>query len=98
MTAVDEALLRAPGRLTAVERARRVAPNLPMPLDAIARSAARLLGASMGVVSFVGADEEHFAGAHGVPRSLAVGRQAPMAYSVCKYVVSAGRPVSCADM
>jgi PAS domain S-box-containing protein len=98
MTVVDEALLRDPGRLTAVERARRVAPNLPMPLDAIARTAARLLGASMGVVSFVGADEEHFAGLHGVPWSPAAGRQAPMAYSVCKYVVSADHPVSCDDM
>jgi PAS domain S-box-containing protein len=98
MMVVDEAVLRDPVRLAAVDRARRTAPDLRIPLDAVARLAARLLKAPIGLVTFVGDDEEHFVGMHGMPWSLAAGRHAPMAYSVCKYMVSADHPVSCGDM
>ncbi|WP_164465999.1 GAF domain-containing protein [Actinoplanes teichomyceticus] len=85
-------------RLAAVERARRVLPALPMPLDAIAALAARLLGAPMGTVTFVGRHEEYFVGVHGLPPGLAGERHAPLAYSVCKYMVSEDAPVRSPDM
>ena len=98
MPVLDEAVLGDGRRLAAVERARRVLPALPMPLDAIAGLAARLLRAPVGVITFVGQRDEHFAGVHGLPSGLAAGRQAPLAYSVCKYMVSADAPVCSPDM
>jgi PAS domain S-box-containing protein len=98
MPVLDEAVLGDGRRLAAVERARRVLPALPMPLDAIAGLAARLLRAPVGVITLVGQRDEHFAGVHGLPPRLAVGRQASLAYSVCKYMVSEDAPVCSADM
>ena len=98
MAVLDRAVLRDSRRLTAVRRARRRMPALPMPLDAIARLAANLLGAPMGVVTLVGAEEEHFAGLYGLPQPLAAAGRASIAYSVCKYVVSADAPVCSGDM
>ncbi|WP_433222849.1 PAS domain-containing protein [Dactylosporangium sp. CS-047395] len=88
MTSVDDLILRDPVRVAAVARARRLAPALPMPLDALAGLAARLLGAPMGLVTFVGADEEHVAGAYRLPSPYPAGR----------YVVSADGPVSAPDL
>lgn len=98
MPTLDEAVLGDPVRLAAVDRARRVAVTLPLPLNAIARLSARLLRAPMAVVTFVGQAQEHFAGAHGLPDELAAHRQAPIAYSLCKYVVSVDSPFGCPDM
>ncbi|MEV4279652.1 sensor histidine kinase [Actinoplanes xinjiangensis] len=98
MVTVDETLLHDPVRLEAVRRARSTLPALPMPLDAIARFAARLLDAPMGVVTLVGCDEEYFAGVHELPASLAGHGRAPIAYSVCQYMVSVDHPVWSGDM
>ena len=98
MPVLNEAVLGDGRRLAAVERARRVVPAAPMPLDAIAGLAARLLHAPVGVITFVGQHDEHFAGVHGLPSGLAHGRQAPLAYSVCKYMVSEDAPVCSPDM
>ncbi|HEY0001927.1 MAG TPA: GAF domain-containing protein, partial [Actinoplanes sp.] len=95
---VDQALLRDPVRLEAVTRARTIMPSLPMPLDAIARLAARLLDAPMGVVTLVGGDEEYFAGVHDLPLALVGEGRAPIAYSVCQYMVSTDHPVCSGDM
>ncbi|GIF17182.1 GAF domain-containing protein [Actinoplanes teichomyceticus] len=94
----DEAVLGDARRLAAVDRARRALPASAMPLDAIAGLAARLLRAPMAVVTFVGQQDEYFAGMHGLPARLADGGQAPLTYSVCKYVVSADAPVCSPDM
>jgi signal transduction histidine kinase/PAS domain-containing protein len=98
MVTLEEAVLADPARLSAVEWVRRVMPSLPLPLDAIARLAARLVGAPMAAVSLVGRDEEHLAGAYGLPGRLCSGLVLPMDYSVCKYVVSADHPVRGDDM
>lgn len=98
MAMLDETVLGDERRLAAVGRARRTVPRLPLPLDAIAGLAARLLGTPIGMVTFVDRDDEHLAGMHGVPPRLASGRRAPLAYSVCKYIVSEDAPVSSADM
>lgn len=98
MVVLNTAILENPDRLQAVDRARRVLPSLPIPLDGIAKLAAQLLNAPMGVITFVGADEEHFAGSFGLPSPLATGGHAPVACSVCKYMVSIDAPVSSPDM
>jgi PAS domain S-box-containing protein len=95
---LDEAVLGDRRRLAAMDRARRATPALPMPLDAIAGLAARLLGAPMAVITFVGHRSEHFAGVHHLPSDLAAGGQAPLAYSVCKYMISEDAPVCSPDM
>ncbi|SHM72111.1 PAS domain S-box-containing protein [Cryptosporangium aurantiacum] len=98
MVVLNAAVLDDAARLAAVERGRRTLPRLRIPLDGIARLAARLLDAPMGVITFIGAEEEHFAGSFGLPPSLAAGGQASTAYSVCKYMVSIDAPVSSPDM
>lgn len=94
----DSPALADPERLAAVERCRRVLPALPMPLEGIARLAARLLDAPIGLITLVGKDHEHFAGSFGVPASLAPDGQLPAAYSVCKFTVNTDAPVGCEDM
>ncbi|GIF05476.1 hypothetical protein Asi03nite_30140 [Actinoplanes siamensis] len=91
-------VLRDPARLAAVNRARRALPAQPIPLDAISRLAARLLHGPMAAATLVGADEEFFAGNHGLPESLTARGRAPLEYSVCKYVVARDHPVMCVDM
>lgn len=98
MATVDPAVISAPRRLAAVDRARQVLPSLPMPLDRIARYAARCVDAPMCAVTFVGQLEHHFAGAHGVCPTLVARRCLPLSHSVCKYVVSADHPVCSDDM
>ncbi|MEU4693950.1 ATP-binding protein [Actinoplanes sp. NPDC023714] len=95
---VDDAVLGDPDRLAAVQRARRTLPARPIPMDAIARLAARLLNTPMATVNLVGREEEFFAGSHGLPAELSAEGRAPIAYSVCKYVVMQDHPVPCADM
>ncbi|WP_433824472.1 ATP-binding protein [Actinoplanes sp. CA-015351] len=98
MTLVNESVLRDPARLVAVEQARRLLPASPLPADAVARLAARLLAAPMAAVTLIGADEEHFAGVHHLPESLAGTGHAALSYSVCKYVVSQDHPVLSGDL
>src|SRR4051812_24141367 len=98
MPAVDDVLLRDAERLASVERARRVMPRLPVPLDDVAGLAARLLDAPIGEVTLRAADEEYFAGVWGAPEPLAADRRQSVAYSVCKYAVSADHPVGSGDM
>ena len=98
MLVLDEAVLGDPVRLAAVARARRVLPARAIPLDAIARMAARLVDAPMAAVTLVGDREQYFAGVYGLPEVLAAPRQAPLAYSLCKYIVSQNLPASSGDM
>ncbi|GAA3389195.1 PAS domain-containing protein [Cryptosporangium minutisporangium] len=98
MLTLDPAALADPLRLAAVARARLVLPTLPIPLTKMSRHAARLLDAPMGLITLVGQDFEYFAGSYGAPRSLVAGDEASVAYSLCKYVVSADGPVLSADL
>ena len=98
MVVEDAGVLADPARLAAVDRLRRVLPTLPMPLEGIARLAARLLDTPMGLITLVGDASEYFAGSFGAPESLIAGGQASVAYSVCKYMVSADAPVSSDDV
>ncbi|WP_083661917.1 sensor histidine kinase [Actinophytocola xanthii] len=91
-------MLSDPRRTAAVERGLQRLPSQPMSLHAVARLAAQLLGASMGMVTLVGAEREHVAGVYNLPPELVRGRGAPLSLSVCKYVVSANYPVSSEDM
>jgi PAS domain S-box-containing protein len=95
---LDDAVMRSPDRVRAVERARRTLPACPVPLDGIARLAARLLRAPTALVTLVGADEETFAGSCGAPAALVASGHATLAYSVCKYAVSVDHPVRSGDM
>ncbi|MEU4560729.1 GAF domain-containing protein [Actinoplanes sp. NPDC023936] len=98
MVTENDAVLRDPVRLAAVEQARLLLPVSPMPTDGVARLAARLLNTPMAAVTLVSAEEEHFAGVHDMPLSLAGTGQASLSYSVCKYIVSADQPVHAGDM
>ncbi|GIE32854.1 hypothetical protein Ait01nite_058990 [Actinoplanes italicus] len=98
MPVVDEAVLADPVRVAAARRARRVLPGLAMPLDAIAGLAARVTGSAMAIVAVMDVQDEHFVGHHGLPAALATHAAVPVAYSVCKYVVSADHPVRISDM
>ncbi len=98
MVMLDEAVLGDPARLVAVQRARHALPAQPIPLNGIARLAARLLNAPMATVTLVGRDEEFFVGTYGLPHALAADGRAPITYSVCAYVVAQDHPVSCGDM
>ncbi|MET3430107.1 PAS domain S-box-containing protein [Actinoplanes tereljensis] len=98
MPNVNMTVLEHPQRLAAARRARRLLPGLAMPLDAIARLAARLTGSPMAIVAVMDVHEEHFVGSFGLPAVLSAGAPIPVAYSVCKYVVSADHPVTSDDM
>jgi PAS domain S-box-containing protein len=95
---VDMAVLADGPRLAAARQARRILPGLPIPLDAIARLAARFLGAPMAIVAIMDVEEEHFVGSYGLPPPLDTQEPVPVAYSLCKYIVSADHPVIVDDM
>ncbi|WIN00662.1 GAF domain-containing protein [Actinoplanes oblitus] len=98
MAAFDETTLNDPGRLAAVAGARRSLPAAPLPLNAIARLAARLLNAPMAAVTLVDDLEEHFAGSHELPPALIDTGRAPLSVSVCKYIVSRNEPMLQPDL
>ncbi|MEU4688767.1 GAF domain-containing protein [Actinoplanes sp. NPDC023714] len=98
MVVLDESVLGNPVRLAAVEQAMRTLPGRIGHPDDVAALAARMLGTPMAAVTLVGDHEEHILGLHGVPEPFRRTRRVPMSHSVCKYAVSAGHVVLCADM
>jgi PAS domain S-box-containing protein len=98
MVTVDDAVLHDPARMVAVDRLRQGLAGARPAMDAVASLAARMFEASMAVVTLVGDEQEFFVGVHNLPAALARTGQAPLAYSVCKYMVSEDRPVRCDDM
>ena len=97
MSDADGAVLGDASRVAAARRACRVLPGLSIPLDGIARLAARLLDAPTGLVTVVGGARDDFLGAHGLPEHF-LGRHAARDYSLCRYVVAADHPVAVDDM
>ncbi|WP_203995873.1 sensor histidine kinase [Virgisporangium aurantiacum] len=97
MSDADGAVLGSASRVAAARRARRVLPGLSIPLDGIARLAARLLDTPTGLVTVVGGARDDFLGAHGLPEQF-LGRRAARDYSLCRHVVAADHPVAVDDM
>ncbi|MGK5682001.1 ATP-binding protein [Actinoplanes sp. URMC 104] len=82
MVVVDEAVLADPDRLGAVRTAKRALPALPLPPDALARLAARLLQARDAQLTIVDRDGVLLAGGQGPPHA-----------DIARWTVSAGHPV-----
>jgi signal transduction histidine kinase/PAS domain-containing protein len=98
MVQLDHAVLHAPDRVAAAHQARRSAPGMPVPFDAIARMAARMTRARSAVVSLVCDDHDDLLGAHGLPAQYAQSRQWPPRHSLCRYVISHGAVLAVADV
>ncbi|MBO3738047.1 GAF domain-containing protein [Actinoplanes flavus] len=98
MVVLDEAVLTDPGRLRAVDRALLSLPGRSTPLDDTARLVTRLLHTPMACVCLITEDEELFVGEYAIPHELSLPRRAPLAYSVCKYAVSADGVILSRDM
>ncbi|GGK23442.1 hypothetical protein GCM10010124_14900 [Pilimelia terevasa] len=97
MSHLDPQLLAQPARLAAVDRTRRVLAGMALPLDGVARLAARLVGTPMGAICLVSSDEDLLVGAYGVPHAFLRDRHLPLEYSIGKYVVSGGDVVSAVE-
>lgn len=96
MPAVDPAVIADASRVAAAAWANQVMPRLAIPLDGVAGLLARLLGTPTAAVSVVSDVYDDCVGAYGLPPPLT--RHVPIEYSVCKYVVSAGRPTAVGNM
>ncbi|AEV85506.1 multi-sensor signal transduction histidine kinase [Actinoplanes sp. SE50] len=97
MPELDVAVLTSPQRLRAVASARRELPVLPVPLDGMARMAARMLRTPMAVVTLVQGGEEEFLGLFGLPEPFAATRRAALQFSLCAFVVCADDVVAVDD-
>lgn len=84
-----------PARTTAFDRAFEAEARTGF--DAIARLASRAVGAQVGLVSFVGAETQRFAGAVGLPEPWQSSRETPLSHSFCRHVVLRARPLVVAD-
>ncbi|MEU4242521.1 ATP-binding protein [Actinoplanes sp. NPDC026619] len=94
MLTVDEALLRDPLRLAAVERMRPVMNAVPVLVDAVAATAARLLTAPMALVSLVAEGKEYISGAYDPADSFS----GQLERAVGRYVVGVDRCATSADV
>jgi len=98
MVVMDQSVISSPQRLGAMRRAQLVLPCMHLSVERITEFAARSVSAPICQITFVGQFDYHLAGGYGLWPDLAADGHAPLAYSVCKYVVSAGHPVSSEDM
>ncbi|WP_161952620.1 ATP-binding protein [Actinoplanes sp. TFC3] len=98
IVSVDPEVLARADRLEAVEAARHLLPALPLPMDGLTRLAARLLDAPMAMITLLGRDAEQLLGRFGLPPELPEQQDLTLDYSLCKFVVSANRPISVADL
>jgi PAS domain S-box-containing protein len=65
--------------------------------DRLTRLAARLLGAPVALVTFLGDDRVFFKSAIGLPEPWASRRSTPLSYSFCRHVVATGAPLVVED-
>ena len=79
-----------PARLAAVKRTALLDTPPEEAFDRLTRLAARLLGTSVALVSFIDGDRQFFKSATGLPEPLATTRSAPLSYSFCRHVVESG--------
>ena len=90
-------VIEDPARLAGLRRLVLLDTPTSESFDRLTRMAARLLCAPMALVTLIDADRQWFKSAHGLPEPLATDRQTALAYSVCQYVVAAGRPLTIDD-
>ena len=91
MVGLDEAVLRDPVRLEAVDRARHALPAHVTRLDDVAALAARLVNAPMATVTLVGDQEEYLLGACGLPENLTAAQYLSLQ-------AAGAEPVDCAGL
>ncbi|MFI5958121.1 PAS domain-containing protein [Cryptosporangium sp. NPDC051539] len=84
-------------RIAAVGRATAVLNGVPLSMDAIAGAAAGIANAPIGVVSLVDGEWDRLVGLHGIGGVFALTRRIAVADSLCRSVVSSGRPVWISD-
>ncbi|TQS40337.1 PAS domain-containing protein [Cryptosporangium phraense] len=84
-------------RLAAVGRATAVLTGVPLSMDAVAGAAARVANAPIGVVSLVDGEWDRLVGLHGIGGVFALTRRIAVDDSLCRTVVSSGRPVWISD-
>jgi len=89
--------LRSSRRLAAVGRATVALGGVPLSMDAIAKAAAQVAGAPVGVVSLVDGEWDRLVGLHGLEGVFAVTRRISVEDSLCRYVISGGAPVWISD-
>jgi GAF domain-containing protein len=65
--------------------------------DRLTALAAQLLEAPVSLVTLVDAERQFFLSASGLTEPLRSVRQTPLEYSICQYVVAAGRPLIVGD-
>ncbi len=61
--------------------------------DRLTRLAAGLLSTPVALLTFVEVDRQFFLSSYGLPEPIRAARQTALKYSICQYVVAAGRPL-----
>lgn len=74
------------GSVSAIRRA--LTADLRERLDALARLTSTAVGTPIGLISIVGSDGQHFAGAVGLPEPWQSSRETPLSHSFCRHVVA----------
>jgi GAF domain-containing protein len=86
-----------PERIAALRRLVLLDTGPSESFDRVARLAARMLGAPIGLITLVDGDRQYFKGAFGLPEPLASTRETPLTFSICQYAVSFGAPLVICD-
>ena len=84
-------------RLAALRRLARADLSPEEPFDRLTRLAAAICSAPTALITFVGADREHFKSSRGLPEPLASLRQTPLTHSICQYAVASRQPLVVPD-
>jgi GAF domain-containing protein len=87
------AAIQAPDRVAAVRRLRPLYLSRSSTFYRLTRLAAGLLSAPIAVLTLVDADRQLFLSSWGLPEPFRSARQTALEYSICQYVVAAGRPL-----
>jgi|GEM_PF-934887 len=82
--------LREPARLALLSRLGPSRAGTEPAFDSLARLAARLTGAPMGLVTLVRPDEQVALGCHGAPADVAATRRLPVTVGFCPWTVAHG--------
>jgi hypothetical protein len=87
-----------PGRLAALEATGLLDAPPQASLDRLARLAARVLNAPVGLVSLVDRDRQVFAGCIGLAEPWATQRETPLSHSICQHAVASRQPLIVSDV
>ena len=86
-------VIRAPQRAAAVRRLVPLYRPPSLAFDRLTRLAADLLSAPVALLTLIEPDRQFFVSSYGLPEALQAARQSTLEYSICQYVVAAGRPL-----